>query len=109
VLASSFYRIMEIRRTHIEIYCICCIVLYRQHVSTLSGGHHQAIEVFIKAVWFTPTCRDPVRYRSHSSIQWGGMYETGYLVMLNWLISSKLCLTDLHRPIKYTHNGDGCT
>jgi hypothetical protein len=33
---------------YIEIYCICCIVLHRQHVSTLSRGHRQAIEGFIK-------------------------------------------------------------
>jgi hypothetical protein len=37
----------EIR--YIEIHYICCIVLFRQHVSTLWTGHHQATEVFTKS------------------------------------------------------------
>jgi hypothetical protein len=38
----------SITATYIAIYCICCTGLYRQHVSTLSKGHHHGTEVFTK-------------------------------------------------------------
>jgi hypothetical protein len=44
----------------IEIYYIYCIVLYRQHVSTLSEGHNQAVEVMYKSHMvyaYLPGCR----------------------------------------------------
>jgi hypothetical protein len=34
-----------VEHNYVEIYHMCCIVLYRQHVLTLSGGHYQAVEV----------------------------------------------------------------
>jgi hypothetical protein len=38
-------------------YTLSDVYLFGQHVSTLLLGHLQAVEVYTKVLWFTPTCR----------------------------------------------------
>jgi hypothetical protein len=65
-------------------YTIFDVYLFEQHVSTLLLGHLQAVEVYKKVIWFTPTC-----WHSFGSLKQYGLYLTKYLVTLNWLILLK--------------------
>jgi hypothetical protein len=40
-------------------HTISDVYLFGPHVSTLILGHLQAVEVYTKVIWFTPTYRDP--------------------------------------------------
>jgi hypothetical protein len=49
LIVYALIRIREIHRTQLSVYYILLYSLLRQHFSTLSRGHHQAIEVIIKS------------------------------------------------------------
>jgi hypothetical protein len=48
-------RIREIRRTQLNIYSVLLCSLLRKHASTLSKGHHQAVDINYKVNGCTPT------------------------------------------------------
>jgi hypothetical protein len=49
----------DLLNTIILKYTISGVYLFGQHVSTLLLGHLQAVAVYTKVLWFTPTCWDP--------------------------------------------------